>query len=75
MDKPTYHWDTLKPFGIYHWDTFDNETLLIGEADTLDEAEEFVKDRYKGRLRSTGADRVDIVEYPAGDIVRKYSVG
>ena len=24
-----------KEFGIYHWDIFDNETILVGEADTL----------------------------------------
>lgn len=35
-----------KQYGIYHWDTFDNETLVIGEADSLMEAESFVKKRY-----------------------------
>lgn len=61
-----------KAFGIYHWDTFDNETILIGEADTLVEAQEFVQERYKGRLGSNGADRVDIVNQ-LGDVVDHYS--
>ena len=62
-----------KSFGIYHWDTFDNETLLIAEADTLLEAEEAIKARYAGRLGPHGADQVDIVD-KKGNIVRKFSV-
>lgn len=61
-----------KAFGIYHWDTFDNETMLIGEADTLKEAQEFVQDEYKGRLGPGGADRVDIVNQ-LGTVVDNYS--
>jgi len=70
-----------KAFGIYHWDTFDNETILIGEADTLVEAQKFVQElafghlgllRYKGRLGSNGADRVDIVDQ-LGEVVDHYS--
>jgi hypothetical protein len=61
-----------KAFGIYHWDTFDNETILIGEADTLVEAQQFVQERYKGRLGSDGADRVDIVDQ-LGEVVDHYS--
>ena len=38
-----------KEFGIYHWDTFDNETFLVGEADTISEAEERVM-KTGGRL-------------------------
>jgi len=63
-----------KEFGIYHWDTFDNETLLVAEADTRDQAIEKVKERYKGRLRENGADRVDIVDRE-GNVVEKFSVG
>lgn len=63
-----------KPFGIYHWDTFDNETFLVDEADTLAEAEKKVAKQYEGRIRSTGADQVDIVD-KQGNIVRKYPVG
>ena len=63
-----------KAFGIFHWDTFDNETILIGEVDTIEEAQEFVKDRYKDRIRSNGADRVDIVNQN-GDIVGNFNVG
>jgi len=61
-----------KAFGVYHWDTFDNETILIGESDTLDEARQFVQEKYKGRLGSDGADRVDIVDQQ-GDIVDHFS--
>lgn len=39
-----------KAFGIYHWDTFDNVTLLIAEADTLEAAEKKVKQRYGDRI-------------------------
>jgi hypothetical protein len=63
-----------KEFGIYHWDTFDNETFLVDEADTKEQAEEKVKEQYKGRLRDNGADRVDIVD-KKGDIVAHYNVG
>lgn len=62
-----------KAFGIYHWDTFDNETLLIGEANTLEEAKKFVQTRYAGRIGPDGADQVDIVDR-SGNIVWKESV-
>ena len=63
-----------RPYAVCHWDTFDNETLLVAEADTLPDAEAIVAERYKGRLRSDGADRVDIVD-SEGRVVRAYSVG
>ena len=63
-----------KEFGIYHWDTFDNVTLLIDEADTLDEAKDKVKKKYGDRIRPTGADQVDIVDQK-GAIKEKYNVG
>ena len=62
-----------KAFGIYHWDTFDNETILIAEADTLEAAEQKVKDRYGSRISGKGADKVDIVN-GKGDVVRQFSV-
>jgi len=65
-----------KKFGIYHWDTFElpgRDTFLIGEADTLEEAEVFAHKHYGDRLHR-GADRVEIVN-SSGDIVRQYSVG
>lgn len=62
-----------KAYGIYHWDTFDNETLLIGEARTLKAAQDFVQKRYAGRIGSDGADQVDIVDRK-GNIVWKASV-
>lgn len=63
-----------KEFGIYYWDTFDNGPSLIDQADTLEEAEQLVKNKYGPRIRFDGADRVDIVD-SKGDIVRKYPVG
>jgi len=68
-----------KVFGIYHWDTFDNETLLIDEADSLEEAENKVQKRYGSgaigpRIRDEGADQVDIVNRQ-GEIVRVFKVG
>jgi len=63
-----------KNFGIYHWDTFDNETFLVSEADTLDEAKQKVKDRYGDRISSHGADQVDIVDSD-GNVIEKYPVG
>jgi len=63
-----------KPFGVYHWDTFDNETFLIDEFDTLEQAEKYVTEHYKGRINDNGADQVDIVD-SKGNIVKKYSVG
>lgn len=61
-----------KAYGIFHWDTFDNVTILIGEADTLLQAQQFVQNKYKNRLSPNGADQVDIVDR-LGNIVEKYS--
>jgi len=63
-----------KQFGIYHWDTFDDETLVVGEADTLPEALEFIEKRYKGRLGPGGADQVDIVDQQ-GKVIESFHVG
>ncbi len=60
-------------FGVYHWDTFDNETFLVGEADTLADAQQIVKNKYHGRIGSDGADKVDIVDRD-GNIVEQVSV-
>lgn len=61
-----------KAFGVY-LDTFDNETLLIGEADSLGEAQVFVEEQYRGRITPDGADQVDIVDLQ-GNIQGKYKV-
>lgn len=63
-----------KEFGIYHWDTFDNTTLLIDEADSLEEANEKIKNKYGNRIRCNGADQVDIVD-SKGSVVKTFSVG
>lgn len=62
-----------KNFGVYHWDTFDGITLLVSEADTLEEAQSQVNKRYKSRISTTGADRVDIVDQQ-GNVVQNFSV-
>ena len=61
-------------FVICHWDTFDGTTFVVDEAETLGEAVKKVKERYKGRIRESGADRVQIVDCE-GDVVKRYSVG
>jgi hypothetical protein len=63
-----------KKFSVCHWDTFDNETITVGGADTLEEATAFVEKRYGDRLRNSGADRVEIVD-SSGKVVRSWSVG
>jgi hypothetical protein len=63
-----------KKFGIYHWDTFDNETYMVDEADTLAKAESVVKKTYGERIRDTGADQVDIVD-SKGNVVKSYKIG
>ena len=62
-----------KNFGVYHWDTFDNETFLVGEADTLKKAEKVVGNRYGDRIGGNGADQVDIVD-KKGNIVKKFRI-
>lgn len=62
-----------KAFGIYHWDTFDDETILVDEKDTLAEAKEFIKHKYEGRISKQGADKVEIVDLQ-GNIVKGFWV-
>lgn len=62
-----------KKFGVYHWDTFDNETILVKDFDTLTEAQNYVSMQYKGRIVPHGADQVDIVD-DKGNVVRSYKV-
>jgi len=66
-----------KAFGIYHWDTFEEEpgldTILVGEADTLEEAERKVVEKYGDRIIYNGADEVQIVNRQ-GKVVRSYAV-
>ena len=63
-----------KEYGIYHWDTFDNVTLLVAETDTLAQAEAKVKKKYGDRIRSNGADQVEIVD-SNGNICGRFNVG
>lgn len=62
-----------KKYGIYHWDTFDNETFLVDQTDTLEEAQAKVQEYYKGRIIPHGADKVEIITNN-GDVVIRYSV-
>jgi hypothetical protein len=66
-------------FAICHWDTFDSDDddggiMLVGGADTLEEAITKVKEHYGDRLKDNGADQVDIID-PAGNVVWKHHVG
>lgn len=66
-----------KEFGIYHWDTFEDpgdDTWLVDEADTLDQARELVKKKYGGRIGSGGADQVHIVRL-SGRVLERFNVG
>ena len=63
-----------KQFGIYHWDTFDNQSLLVDEADTFSEACHLVIARYGSRIRQDGADQVDIVD-STGILRQSFTVG
>lgn len=62
-----------KEFGVYHWETFDNNTLLIGEADTISDASNIVEDKYKDRFSTSGADVVEIVD-SKGNVRARYPV-
>lgn len=63
-----------KEYGVYYWDTFDDETLFLKEFDDFQEACHYVEQRYEGRIRHSGADKVDIVDRQ-GNVVKQYSVG
>ena len=62
-----------KAFGIYHWDTFDNEVILIAQADTLEQADEKVSARSGKRINASGADLVEVVD-GQGNVVLRFSV-
>lgn len=62
-----------KKYGVYHWDTFDNETLLLFESDSMDEIDTYVESHYKGRFAAYGADYVEVVDR-SGTIVKRRSV-
>jgi hypothetical protein len=66
-----------KAFGIYHWDTFEEsgeDTILVDEADSLEEAERKVVKWYGPRIVYNGADEVQIVNRQ-GEVVKRYPVG
>lgn len=62
----------VKKYGVYHWDTFDGGVILLKDFDELLKAKKYLQNRYKGRLDSKGADKVEIVT-KEGDIVESYS--
>lgn len=61
-----------KDYGIFYWDTFDNETFWIAEADTLKQADKWIRANYE--VADNGGDRVEIVLKLSGDIVKRYNV-
>ena len=64
-----------KEYGVYYWDTFDNETLFLKDFDNQPAAEAYIEKRYKGRLHSSGADKIDIVTKSTRSVVKQYPVG
>ena len=62
-----------KAFGIYHWDTFDNETFLVAEADTIEEARDKIQAKYGARISSSGADK-DNIDDGRGNVEESFSV-
>ncbi len=74
FEKPT------KEYGVYYWDTFEGPgegTSLVGESDTFQGANAFVLREYGSKIRSDGADRVQIVHFVNGDgtVVATFNVG
>ncbi len=63
-----------KAYGVYYWDTFDNETFILQEFDDSQVAISYVEKRFAGRLRPSGADKIDLVDLK-GNIVKQWSVG
>ena len=61
-----------KNFGVYYWDTFDNETFLEAEFDTVEAAMVMIFKRFNIKL--DGADQVDIVN-KMGDVIDSFRVG
>lgn len=62
-----------KAYGIFYWDTFDNETFWVAEVDSVEEGTKYVNDNY--RVRTDGADQVDIVSKATKNIVERFKVG
>lgn len=63
-------------YRIYHWDNFEppgEDTLLIGDAETIQEAEDLIIQKYGNRLFGNGADRIQIVN-AQGDVVKSFNV-
>lgn len=69
---------STKAYGIYHCDTFESVIedgiSLVGEADTIEDAETIVREKYGDRINHDGADQVDIVNSRSGNIVRKFPI-
>lgn len=73
----TGKWPT-KAYSINLWDTFEKpgeDTFIVDEADTLEEAEAKVQERFGDSLKPNGADFVEIVHVATGSVVKRYSVG
>ena len=62
-----------KKYGIYYWDTFDNETFLVFQSDSFEQASKRIVSKYGSRFSTMGADRVEIVDLK-GNIVKNFSI-
>jgi hypothetical protein len=70
-------------FGIYHVDTFEEpgfQTTLIGAANSQDEAEQWIARKFgprsqDQRIRTDGADRVELVRISDRQIIKTWNVG
>lgn len=74
MPAPIKKCEKIKNFFVWHWDAFDKETILMKEADSIEEARQFVEDKYKGRFVSHGVGQIDIVD-KKGNVIGTYQVG
>ena len=61
-----------KKYGLWYWDTFDNHTILVGEADSLEETKEIMQNKYGDRLFRAGADQIDIVDLNGNVVHTEY---
>lgn len=63
---------------ITYWDTFEEpgeDTFIVAEVDTLEEAEIKVQEHFGDSIRPDGADFVEIVHVATGSVIKRYSIG
>lgn len=57
-----------KNYGVYLWDTFDNQTILLFESNSLRKCFYYILAGYEKKIAGTGADKIEIVD-AAGNVV------